>query len=60
MKTINYEVGGKVNTVHIPDNCKYPLIERVCQAPHRANPECDCRWCCFNKEYCKARQSEEC
>ena len=42
--------------VHIPDNCQHRQIwpPLNCKAPHRSNPECDCRWCVFNKEFNKA------
>ena len=46
--------------VKVPDNCQYPILvdsfgnPYKCQAPHRNNPECDCRWCVFNREFHKA------
>ena len=42
--------------VSMPDNCGHPQIYRPlnCKSIHMSHPECDCRWCVFNKEYQQA------
>lgn len=40
-------------------NCNHPNQPVAeCKAIHPSNPECDCRWCVFNKQYKQARGRE--
>lgn len=50
---------GKFETsAYVPDNCNNQNIREasLCKAVHRSNPECDCRWCVFNKYFNKKAQ----
>lgn len=60
-KKILVKVGdGLPVAVTVPYNCQNPTpIDKngnpfKCQAPNKFHPECDCRWCVFNKEFHKA------
>lgn len=56
MKKIVVEMKGEERKMAIvPDNCKHPNLLVTCNAYNTSNPECDCRWCVFNKEYNKAK-----
>ena len=39
-------------------NCNHPefLAPVECKALHPSHPDCDCRWCVFNKEFNKANR----
>jgi hypothetical protein len=56
MKKILIDINGNDRVVFIPDNCNHPVINPRprCEALNRNNPECDCRWCVFNREFLKA------
>lgn len=56
MKKVTIDILNRQKVVLIPDNCNHPNIDPrpKCDAINLHNPECDCRWCCFNREYCKA------
>lgn len=58
--TINTESIRK-SGVAIPENCSNPKPNPFvkCFAIHPSHPECDCRWCVYNKEFCQANQREE-
>jgi len=58
MKRIQIETPSTEKVVMIPDNCNHPQINPRprCEAINHNNPECDCRWCVFNREYCKANR----
>lgn len=57
-KPVTNESNGR--RAMLPANCNHPLTENFysCYARHPLHEECDCRWCCFNKEYCKANQMD--
>ena len=63
MREIRIDTDEIQGVVTIPDNCRYPILypEHDCVAVNRRNPECDCRWCVFNKEFGQAhgREREE-
>jgi hypothetical protein len=56
MKEIIVKDKGVDEVVIIPDNCNHPVINPrpKCRAINQRQPECDCRWCTFNKEFLKA------
>ena len=60
MKTIRIDVKGLTKTIMRPDNCQHPTVYPPvhCEAVNRHNPECDCRWCVYNKEFGKANGKE--
>lgn len=41
-----------------PENCNYPPLapRHRCVTLNRNNPNCDCRWCVYNREFCKANR----
>ena len=62
MKEVGLELKDGIHgTVMIPDNCQHPFIclRSECHAVHPSHPECNCRWCVYNKEFCQAKQKEE-
>jgi hypothetical protein len=56
MKKIEIETTHVNKVVMVPDNCNHPQINPrpKCEAINHNNPECDCRWCVFNREYSQA------
>lgn len=50
---------GEWRTFEIPENCNHPILIAAadCKAPHHTNPECDCRWCVYNKEFNQAKEA---
>ena len=55
MRKIVIDIDGTSREVLVPQNCKHPVLtKKPCPSIHSSNPECDCRWCVFNKEYCQA------
>lgn len=61
MKKFSFDLAdGRQGEVTIPDNCQHPFIHprSKCYAVHPSQPECDCRWCVFNKEFAQANQRE--
>ena len=58
-KVVVYVVPGKGAEVEVPDNCEHPSVMFNCHAVHPSHPDCDCRWCVFNKEFCLARHRED-
>lgn len=54
MKKIEISIRDVRSTVEIPDNCQHPTPTVECNAINPREPECDCRWCVYNKEYLKA------
>lgn len=59
MKKITIKTSSIDKVVMVPDNCNHPALNPRpnCEAVNRHNPECDCRWCVFNREFCKANSS---
>jgi hypothetical protein len=59
MKRIEAEIHGEVKVYEIPGNCNHRSIAvaDACNAPHHSHPDCDCRWCVFNKEYNSLNQA---
>ena len=57
VQSSTYNEQGIEFVVDIPDNCQKPQIFPVekCKAVSRHNPECDCRWCVFNREFNQAK-----
>ena len=47
--------------ITVPENCSKPKPNPFvkCFAVHPNPPECDCRLCVFNKEFCQAKQTSE-
>ena len=58
MKKVTVETSNATGVVLVPDNCQHKQVfpPIICKAPHRSNPECDCRWCVFNKEFNQANR----
>jgi hypothetical protein len=40
-------------------NCTHPELECKSINKHHDRSDCDCRWCVYNREYCKANISED-
>lgn len=62
MKEVTIDTAtGKGVKVMIPGNCQHPQIHPSpqCNAVHPSHPDCDARWCVFNKEFNQAGQKFE-
>ena len=56
MKREFHPTWGWHDVLEIPGNCQNRDLYAAdaCKAPHQSHPDCDCRWCVYNKEFNKA------
>ena len=57
-KVMVYVRPGEGAEVEMPGNCNHPHVVVTCYAVHPSHPDCDCRWCVFNKEFKQAKRKE--
>lgn len=43
--------------INTPANCQHLDAKVNCMAVHPSHPECDCRWCVYNREFNQANDT---